>query len=75
MTTVAIESNKLVVVVGNDRWNAFGDHSNPHVVWLYSLLVEIGGVNESVTPGVYHFDAYILGSESTVITMDPVPDL
>jgi hypothetical protein len=45
----------LTIIVGNGRWDAIGNLT-PRNQWLYSVLQNQGGINESVEDGLYHFN-------------------
>jgi len=49
-------SDPLVVVVKGDRWDALGDPNSRYHRKLYTLLVKLGGIDESVEDGTYHFN-------------------
>lgn len=50
----------LTVVVDKNEWNAFGPVTRRSQA-LYELLQMSGGINESVDPGTYHFNARRVG--------------
>lgn len=62
----------LVIVVGNGRWDAFGDPS-PANQFLLELLQQMGGVSESVADGTYHFSAEVLEGETFAVHLEPAP--
>lgn len=50
----------LTLVVDDSEWNAFGPITRRSRA-LYNLLQLVGGINESVEPGTYQFNARRLG--------------
>lgn len=48
----------IVVEVQADRWDAYGPITS-RSTYLYQVLSELGGINESVPPGQYHFNVII----------------
>jgi hypothetical protein len=61
----------LTVIVTETGWEAYG----PDTPWskvLYKQLVKLGGVNESVPPGEYHFNAkWELRKLRVAFTLEP----
>lgn len=53
-------TNGILVEVTETRWDAFGDTSSRlseyRSFWLLIILKRIGGINESVAPGLYDFN-------------------
>lgn len=45
----------LNVLVTETRWDSFGEVT-PRNIFLNQMLTEMGGVNHSVSPGLYHFN-------------------
>lgn len=60
----------LEIVVKEGRWYAFGTLT-PRNAELYRILSEMGGVNESVSDGVYEFNIEILHNLDAVATLEP----
>lgn len=50
------KNDPLTVVVKGDRWDALGTPGSIYHQKLYTLLAKIGGINESVEDGTYHFN-------------------
>lgn len=46
----------LLVEVTGTEWYSYGDPTSFHQMWLHSFLTQMGGINESVSPGSYHFN-------------------
>lgn len=65
----------LVIVLG-DTWTAHALHTEPtdrdHM--LLEALSEMGGIDHTVTPGLYYFNIVELGPETFVVSLDLVPD-
>lgn len=66
----------LVVEVTEESWNAYSlrDEPTERDKWLFSLLVEMGGIAEGTEPGTWHFNAVGLNDQATVVSLEPVPD-
>jgi len=67
----------LVVIVADGRWDAYAQDliKSPSDIWLFQVLTEIGGINETVAPGRYHFNAKVdLGTQTTEISLEPAPE-
>jgi hypothetical protein len=64
----------ILVEVADDRWNAYSLNISPtdHDKILFDLLVGMGGVNESVTPGRYYFGATELPDEKIRVSLTPI---
>lgn len=62
----------LIIEVGDVDWNAYGAHTMRNR-WLYKLLVQQGGVSDSVGPGTYLFDAKFRGFK-LVLSLLPYKD-
>lgn len=62
----------IIVVVKDGRWNAYGPVT-PRSQELYAILAGMGGVNESVTDGTYHFNVKKVGLEN-IASLTPVTD-
>lgn len=60
----------LVVVVTSDRYECYGDPTSRNA-WLMALLKQQGGINETVEPGTYHFNARRRGLFKLVLSLDP----
>lgn len=65
----------LVVVYPNRTYEAFAFHNPPSSrdKRLFAMLEKMGGVNESVEPGYYHFNMRRLGFHYEV-TLVPQED-
>lgn len=50
----------VTIVVSKDRWDAF-DAPTPRNKALVEHLKQQGGINESVPPGLYHYNVYRKG--------------
>ena len=50
------KNDPLTIVVKGDRWDALGTPGSIYHQKLYTLLVKMGGINESVEDGTYHFN-------------------
>lgn len=50
----------LTVEVQEHRWDCYGNHTRRHYK-LAALLQSMGGINESVPPGSYHFNTIGFG--------------
>lgn len=59
----------LTVIVTSERWDAV-DAPTPRNIWLTQVLQQMGGVNESVAPGTYHFNVKRKGLKM-VASLDP----
>ena len=53
------KNDPLTIVVKGDRWDALGTPGSIYHQKLYTLLVKMGGINESVTDGTYHFNVEV----------------
>ncbi len=64
----------IVVVVENGRYDAYSMHSVPtkRDLWLMATLAGMGGVNESVEPGTYHFNIKWVSFSDNEITLYPI---
>ena len=62
--------NYIVVIVGNGRWDAFGEPS-PASQFLFELLNQMGGVSDSVPDGTYHFSAEVLDDNNYAVHLEP----
>lgn len=62
----------LTIEVTDTDWKAFGTPT-PRSKWLYSLLVQQGGIAESVPAGTYHFNAKRVGFRLQV-SLTPATD-
>lgn len=52
----------LVIVIADRRWDAFGPDTLAHRA-LLEMLYAMGGINESVADGTYHFTIDWTGPE------------
>lgn len=59
----------IEIVVQEDRWDAYGPIT-PRSTELYNQLVSIGGINETVKPGVYIFNIYMLDDTNAVLSLE-----
>ena len=50
------KNDPLTVVVKGDRWDALGTPGSKYHQKLYTLRVTLGGINETVEDGTYHFN-------------------
>jgi hypothetical protein len=62
----------ITVVVKDGRWDAYGPVT-PRSQELYAILAAMGGVNESVADGTYHFNVTQVGLEN-IASLTPVTD-
>jgi hypothetical protein len=46
---------KLEVVVNDGRWHAYGDLTDPGTNYAMGVLTGMGGINETVTNGIWEF--------------------
>lgn len=77
MTLPISLEDPLVVVVQEDRWDAYSLH-DPTTEWdqtLFEMIQAMGGINEKVEPGVYHFNAAVLDDDNAVVQLEPVRGL
>lgn len=66
------DNEPLLVIVTETEYKCYG--TSPRARELFQLLQSIGGINHSVKPGNYYFNAEVLDPESAVVTLDPVPE-
>lgn len=59
----------LTVIVTEGRWDAIDSLTSRNIM-LTRILTEMGGVNESVPPGTYHFNVKLENGEWTA-TLNP----
>lgn len=71
--TTNIDTDPIVVVVSGDRYDCYSLHGTPtpRDLALMATLKLMGGVNESVHPGTWHFNVEMLDTDNAFITMDP----
>lgn len=64
----------IVVVVESDRWDAYSFHEEPteRDKELLALIQQMGGINEQVEPGRYHFNAAPLDETNLVVSLEPI---
>lgn len=65
----------IYIVVGDDgTWNAYSTRKEPtpRDCHLFALLTEMGGINESVTPGDWWFNMATLDDSTLVVALEPV---
>lgn len=62
----------IVVIVGNDAWNAYSLHDEPteRDKELLRHLNEIGGINETVEPGTYQFNMARLDEKNVLVSLE-----
>lgn len=60
----------LEIEVGENNWYAYGDPI-PSSTEAYNILVNQGGINESVPPGTYTFTVERLDAETVKCTLEP----
>lgn len=62
----------IVVVVEEDRWDAYSMHETPtdRDEELLALIHKMGGINEKVEPGRYHFNAAPLDETHMVVSLE-----
>ncbi len=65
--------NPIVVEVHNGRYDAYSMNPVPtkRDKWLMATLAGMGGVNESVVTGTYHFNVKRVGFLRNEITLSP----
>lgn len=56
MFIIMPKNDPLTIVVKGDRWDALGTPGSIYHQKLYTLLVKMGGINESVEDDTYHFN-------------------
>lgn len=61
--------NGITVIVTSGRYDIF-DEPTPRNQYLAKLLMDLGGVNESVPTGTYIFNA-IPGPNGLIVTLNP----
>ena len=47
----------LTILVTESRWDALGDPTSLHHMFLMELLKKQGGISDTVPPGAYEYDA------------------
>ena len=62
--------NGIEIVVGDSTWHAYGEPT-PHNIELFNQLQIMGGISNSVTPGVYIFNVEFLDDETIVVSLNP----
>jgi len=74
--TTNIDTDPIVVVVSGTRYACFSLHATPtpRDLALLATLKSMGGVNESVCPGTWHFNAETLNADNQVVTLEPAPE-
>lgn len=75
-TKFARNQKPLVVEVGDGQWNAYAQNvpPTPQDEALFAILTAIGGINESVTPGRYHFNAQTSGLGKLELSLEPIQE-
>jgi len=66
----------IVIIVGEESWDAYTLHRkepNQRDVMLFELLEGMGGIAETVEPGIYHFNAMWLDADHVVASLEMVP--
>lgn len=70
-----VDNEPIIVIVKNDRYDMYGHTPiTARDLWLSHILKEMGGVNESVTAGTYHFNAEQLTLTEIKVTLEPIPE-
>lgn len=71
---ISIE-DPIVVVVDEDSWNAYSLHPTPteRDKELLRHLTELGGINEKVEPGTYHFNVARLDEKTILASLELIP--
>lgn len=66
----------ILVVVEEDRWDAYALHEPPNErdEELLAIIQTMGGINEEVVPGRYHFNAAPLVEGHLVVSLEPIAD-
>ena len=64
----------IVVIVEENRWDAYALHDPPNErdETLLALIQTMGGINEQVVPGRYHFNAVPLDATHQVVSLEPI---
>lgn len=64
----------IVVVVKNGRYDCFSLNPNPdhRDYLLMQVIKDLGGINEGVKEGTYHFNAEALDADTVVASLDLV---
>ena len=60
----------LLVEVTSSEWFSYGDPTSLRHARLHAYLTRMGGINETVPPGTYHFNASRRGFK-LYMTLDP----
>jgi hypothetical protein len=60
----------LMVLVSETRYDMFGSPNSLRDLYLAGLLKANGGINHSVAPGIYTFNAHRRGFK-TYMTLEP----
>jgi hypothetical protein len=67
------QKQPIEVIVQNGRYNAYSLNTVPtkRDKWLFAILAGMGGVNEHVVPGTYHFNVKRVSFLRNEITLSP----
>jgi hypothetical protein len=67
------QKQPIVVEVHNGRYDAYSMNPVPtkRDKWLFAILAGMGGVNEHVVPGTYHFNVKKVSFLQHEITLSP----
>lgn len=69
----AFENDRpIIIIVKEDRYDAYGPET-PRSRQLMATLQRMGGINESVAPGLYHFNV-IHQDGQLLATLTPFED-
>ena len=73
---ISLEDPIYIVVEDDGSWNAYSTRKEPtpRDCHLFALLTEMGGINETVTPGTWWFNMAILDNNTCVVALEPVPE-
>ena len=64
----------ILVVVTEDSWNAYSYHTipTPRDHELFALIQKMGGIDDTVEPGSYHFNAAVLDEHHMVASLESI---
>ena len=64
------DRDPVLVVVTEDRWYCFGAVT-PRSAYLYKYLNDMGGINETVPPGLYDFNVRRRSLLTIAVSLEP----
>lgn len=73
---ISIEDPIFIVVDQEGGWNAYSLRNEPteRDTYLFALLMQLGGINDTITPGTWQFNAAPLDETIIVVSLEPVPE-